>query len=191
MVVLQVKGRVGMTVDRNVLFEPARDLEHKGLILSHTVTVLRHGVCLVQAINMGDEDLFLAKGTQVGAISDATVDLSKHFKVVGAQEVQILSSPVRGHDEPTKCPIDLSNFEGSDSERQQLEALILKVTHNISLSDDTPVKQPYRRIPPAFYREVQDHLQGLLEKQIIRESSSPWASPIVLVRKKDGTLRLC
>ncbi|CAG5127783.1 unnamed protein product, partial [Candidula unifasciata] len=65
------------------------------------------------------------------------------------------------------------------------------VTHNISLSDDTPVKQPYRRIPPAFYREVQDHLQGLLEKQIIRESSSPWASPIVLVRKKDGTLRLC
>ncbi|CAG5120684.1 unnamed protein product, partial [Candidula unifasciata] len=65
------------------------------------------------------------------------------------------------------------------------------VTHNISLSDDTPVKQPYRRIPLAFYREVQDHLQGLSEKQIIRESSSPWASPIVLVRKKDGTLRLC
>jgi len=38
---------------------------------------------------------------------------------------------------------------------------------------------------------VKAHINQLLESQVIRESSSPYASPIVLVRKKDGGLRLC
>lgn len=38
---------------------------------------------------------------------------------------------------------------------------------------------------------MRDHLQGLHDKQIITPSSSPWASPIVLVRKKHGKLRMC
>ena len=39
--------------------------------------------------------------------------------------------------------------------------------------------------------EVQELLQGLLEKGIIQRYTSPYASPTVLVRKKDGSLRLC
>lgn len=35
------------------------------------------------------------------------------------------------------------------------------------------------------------HINQFLESQVIRESSSPYASPIVLVRKKDGTLHMC
>lgn len=65
------------------------------------------------------------------------------------------------------------------------------VQHRIRLVDDIPFKQPYRRIPPSMYEEVRQHLKGMLESGAIRESKSPYSSNIVLIRKKDGALRLC
>ena len=65
------------------------------------------------------------------------------------------------------------------------------VKHRINLSDDTPFKQRHRRIPPTMIAEVRQHLQQLLDSGVIRRSHSPWASNMVLVRKKDGTLRVC
>ena len=65
------------------------------------------------------------------------------------------------------------------------------VKHTIRLQDDKPIVQPYRRIPPTQYEEVKNHIKKLLENKIIRESISPYALPIVLVRKKDNSRRLC
>ena len=66
------------------------------------------------------------------------------------------------------------------------------IPHEIHLTiSDQSVRLPYRRIPPHCMPEVQELLQGLLEKGIIQRSTSPYASPTVLVRKKDGSLRLC
>lgn len=45
--------------------------------------------------------------------------------------------------------------------------------------------------PPSDYDAVKAHLRQLLDSQVIWESSSLYASPIVLVRKKNGSLRLC
>lgn len=66
-----------------------------------------------------------------------------------------------------------------------------QVEHEIPLVDETPVSQPYRRIPPNQYQEVREHISVLLRKGVIQESSSSYASPVVLVRKSDGSLRLC
>jgi len=63
--------------------------------------------------------------------------------------------------------------------------------HRIELSDPTPFKQRHRRIPPAMIDEVRTHLADLLTSGIIRKSKSPWASAVVLVRRKNGRLRLC
>ena len=65
------------------------------------------------------------------------------------------------------------------------------VSHKINLSDERPFKQRYRRIPPSMIDEVRAHLEELLEAGIIRESHSPFASNVVLVRKASGQLRLC
>lgn len=65
------------------------------------------------------------------------------------------------------------------------------ITHEITLLDDIPIRQCYRRIPPSEYEVVKEHIKQLLGAQVIRESCSPFASPIVLVKKKDGSLRLC
>ena len=80
-------------------------------------------------------------------------------------------------------------------EYQHLFALNLKelgrtslVQHEIKLSNDKPFKERYRRIPPHQYEEVWKHLQEMLAVGAIWKSTSPWASPVVLVHKKDGSL---
>ena len=65
------------------------------------------------------------------------------------------------------------------------------VKHHIKLTDPAPFKEAYRRIPPQMYDEVKAHIQEMLDLGAIRPSNSPWASSIVLVRKKDGRLRFC
>ena len=65
------------------------------------------------------------------------------------------------------------------------------VEHEIHLNDPTPFKDPYRRIPPAMFEEVRQHLKEMLDAGAIRESMSPFSSNIVLVRKKDNSLRFC
>ena len=65
------------------------------------------------------------------------------------------------------------------------------VKHHIKLTDPAPFKEAYRRIPPQMYDEVKAQIQEMLDLGAIRPSNSPWASAIVLVRKKDGRLRFC
>ena len=59
--------------------------------------------------------------------------------------------------------------------------------HQIDTGDAKPIRQPLQRIPPAKRKQTQKLLQEMSEKDIIQPSSSPWASPIVLVQKKDGS----
>ena len=65
------------------------------------------------------------------------------------------------------------------------------VKHKIELDDYKPLKDRYRWIPPHQYEEVRKHLNEMLEIGVIRKSNSPWASAVVLVRKKDGSLKFC
>jgi hypothetical protein len=51
-------------------------------------------------------------------------------------------------------------------------------------------QQPYR-MAPAELNKLKTQLQELLDKGFIRPSNSPWGAPILFVRKKDGTHRLC
>ena len=65
------------------------------------------------------------------------------------------------------------------------------VKHKIRLDNYTPFKERYHRIPPNLYEEVKNHLKEMIEVGAIHKSNSPWASAVVLVRKKDGSLRFC
>ena len=63
--------------------------------------------------------------------------------------------------------------------------------HIIKPTDYTPFKERYHRIPPHQFEEDRKLLQEMLEIGAIKCSNSPWGSAVVLVWKKDGSLRFC
>ena len=107
---------------------------------------------------------------------------------------------------PSGIKLEESNL--SPEQAEQLNTFLLKwknifstglndlgncdlVKHAINLSDETPFKEPHRRIPPALFQEVREHLKEMLEVGAIRPSTSPFSSNVVVVRKKDGSIRFC
>ena len=65
------------------------------------------------------------------------------------------------------------------------------IKHHINLTDEQPIKIAHRRIPNNMYEEVKSHLRDMLAAGHISPSKSPWSFPVVLVRKKDNSLRFC
>ena len=61
----------------------------------------------------------------------------------------------------------------------------------IDTGDASPRKQPVRRMPFAVREEVARQLRKMQATGVIQPSSSPWASPVVMVKKKDGSHRFC
>ena len=95
----------------------------------------------------------------------------------------------------------------SPTQQQQLKALFQEFSDIISQGEDdlgcTPLNQhtietegpllcqPYRHQNPAVRQEEMAQVQQMLSSGVIRPSNSPWASPVVMVKKKDGSLRFC
>ena len=63
--------------------------------------------------------------------------------------------------------------------------------HSIPTTTDKPVYLPHRQIPVQLQQEVRKCLESWLKQGIIRPSKSPYASQVVIVRKKSGEIRLC
>lgn len=67
-----------------------------------------------------------------------------------------------------------------------------EIDFGIDLIPDTrPISIPPYRMAPAELKELKEQLKDLLEKGFIRPSVSPWGAPVLFVRKKDGSLRMC
>ena len=62
----------------------------------------------------------------------------------------------------------------------------IEVTPGVAL-----VSIPPYRMAPLELQELKKQLQELLDKGFVRPSVSPWGAPVLFVKKKDGTLRLC
>ena len=62
---------------------------------------------------------------------------------------------------------------------------------DIKLLDDIPVNEPHRNLPRKLYEDVKIYLNDMILNGWIQESDSAYASPIVCVRKKDNSIRLC
>ena len=64
--------------------------------------------------------------------------------------------------------------------------------HSIQLKGTAvPIRQYYRRVPFSQRPTMKCLIDKMLKNNIIEPSSGPWASPVVLVKKKDGTLHFC
>ena len=92
----------------------------------------------------------------------------------------------------------------TDSQRETLQQLLRQfntimsnvpgraslIEHRITTSTDKAIRQQLYRIPRA-YQEVTMELREMLASGIIEPSTSEWAAPIVVMRKRDGKARIC
>ena len=65
------------------------------------------------------------------------------------------------------------------------------VRHVINTGDHPPIKQLPHRTPFALRKQTEELIDKMLKDGVIKGSNSPWASPVVLVAKKDGSTRFC
>ena len=93
----------------------------------------------------------------------------------------------------------------SDNQREQVLALLEEfkdilsdlpghtdlVEHDIELITDKPVRTKPYTIPYHMQNVVDNEIENMLKMKVIRPCNSPYASPIVLVKKKDGSIRFC
>ena len=65
------------------------------------------------------------------------------------------------------------------------------IKHKIEVTDWMSFKEHYQCISPHMHDNMRVHIQEMLDIGSIQKSDSPWASAVVLVQKKDGSLRFC
>ena len=193
----------------------------KGLNVQNTYTDIVPGSKKIPVAvrNTSARDILLPKGTIVGSVYSAnkiptivaqSVKVSKLKADIEIPVNKPTTDQTKEFDDKWLLDeVDISGFnECSESVQKLAQKTILDykclfakndmdmgkthlVKHDIQLTDYTPFKEGYRRIPPHLYEEVRTHLKEMLDLGVIRKSQSPWSSSIVLVRKKDGKLRFC
>ncbi len=144
------------------------------------------------------------------------VENQSSIRRVGTTAVETGTLPHPGYEDtdPTNVPehlLDLyekSTTGKSEVERQAVAGLLIKygdtfsksewdlgltdlAEHPINTGNAAPIKQMPRRVPLAYAQEEKKAIEDLLKKGVIQKSTSPWASPIVLVKKKSGAIRPC
>lgn len=141
------------------------------------------------------QNVALNSGSSCGSLSEkSSVSGAKHFNDIVLDELGLND-------------LNLNDCEVSPFWRSKLIDLIKKYEcvfsrhsldcgeangfcHRIRLTDDRPFRLPYR-VSPAHYPKLRETLDEMEQMEIIRKSTSEFVSPLVLVWKKNGDLRLC
>ena len=172
--------------------------DQPGLLLPNML--VSNNSLLMSVINTTGREYTFRRGRVVG--------IAEGVDVVG--EVAFVST-----EDPPKpeCPesevLHVSNTSDL-TERQQAEFQDLLNKHNtlfaktdrelgrtdlvemeIDTGDHPPIHQRPYRSPLSQRTVIEQHVNDMLSADVIKSSSSPWASPLVTVPKKDGTTRFC
>ena len=195
--------------EKLVVFTPFEELCVEGeMVIFESVETMksRRKFVDVMVYNPTKEKMYVQKGKVLGEVSNAA---SAHTLPILQKDVRVGEVKAERKIEDIKerlRKIDLSNLD-EEQKKAVLEMLeeeqevfsksksdigyIPDFKLDIKLTDDTPFCEAYRKIPGPLYAEVKNHISDLLANGWIQHSYSPYASPMVCVRKKCGNLRLC
>ncbi|GBM78488.1 hypothetical protein AVEN_176818-1 [Araneus ventricosus] len=165
----------------------------KGVLVAATLVDLKREAIPVRVLNLDNKPKTVNKGAVI-ATCEPVVDI-----VARPQEFS----------ESLRLPSILENLEGLNEEQRTVVRELFQEFHNLFSTSDSDlglcnmtqhrintgnhplIKQYPRRLPLAKKEEAELLVKDMVDNGIIEESSGPWASPIVLVKKKDGSTRFC
>lgn len=184
-----------------MLFEPLEQELPAGLLASSALVCVSNGSVYVPVVNVGTLDVVLYPHSTLGTLNpvlvvslpsdvvevkSATVNSQAPQANSVLDQIEAMDLSMLAKEEVTQVRSLLQKYQSVFSTHEGDLGCTNLIAHEIPLADDVPVRQHYRRIPPSEYEVVKAHINQLFEAQVIRESYSPYASPIVLVKKKDG-----
>ncbi len=199
-------------LEESVMFSPNpldTELELEELV---TKVKLGRGHTQIVVKNPTNGPLVLDKGIVLGSIEavSAVIPIMPAEEPVVEPDVQIHTVEVVDEldliPRTWLPPVDLSHLP--DDKKKMVEDVLREeadvfcqegmlhgdvpeMVMDINLTDQVPVVIPHRKIPRPFYEEVKNFVNDLIVNNWVRESRSPWSSPIVCVRKPCGGLRMC
>ena len=202
-----VHGRLASTqvdiipTDYDGIFEPEPQ-QHLHVASARCLSRAQDGLILIRLINPSQEPIDIPASTNLGQFYAITGDSQAEYEVVDSTiaSAQTSSSsfkvssllPPSGmtKSEQEKAEKLLSTYCDVFSSSSDDIGKTNSAYHHIETTDK-PIRKRAYRTSPAMRLEIQSQVDDLLQRGIIEESYSPWASPIVMVKKKDKTFRFC
>ena len=152
-------------------------------------------------INPTNKPVTLYKGASLGTFSEADGTPNVYPVEDGSP-----TTPSRQEQGPV--PVDLQSSALSPDQQKRLKSLLNEyrdifavrpeelgrtnlVQHHIDTGDHPPLRSRPYRVPHAQKETIENHINDMLSRDVIKPSVSPWASPVVLVPKPDGSSRFC
>ena len=192
------------------LVEPYQSLSRKeGLIGARALVTPEDSMVQVRFVNISGRAISLKSGTALAKVEvlpsnpvvssvvedDSDLDLmSGRPNEVTGSEMQMLEDMVKGSevsgDERVSLRAHLRRNRDVFSLKGEIGCTPM-VEHKIYTLDHHPIRQQPRRVPHHLLGEVDRQLDEMLDQGLIQESTSPWASPVVLAKKKNGEVRFC
>ncbi|KAI8507260.1 hypothetical protein Bbelb_146400 [Branchiostoma belcheri] len=176
--------------DYTGLLEP-RAYEDKGFAIARTVATVNDTKTICEVINTSDEPVTLKEAMPLGSflpIADddiAEPDPSAATTLPNIDTTHLSPAESRQLTDLLERYNDVFSCHSGDRGRTSL------AQHRIITHDSQPIKQRPHRMPVHRQAEVQRQVNEMLDAGVVEPSQSPWASPVVLVRKKNGTHRFC
>ena len=153
----------------------------------------------MRMLNTSDDPQPIYSGMNVGNINGVSHIVSekgmvRRYDQELSPELQTLLQDTKANltdDQTNQVETLLKEYIGLFASKNNDLGRTKVVKHKIETGDARPIKQPPRRIPAHMTEEVNAQIDEMMRKGVIEPSTSPWASGIVLVKKKDGTMRFC
>lgn len=216
--IMQIQCKIKMPhvrQDSVLLFEPCVNPQYpEGLELFDTLLEVKKGgrpSVTLSVQNETDHDIILGGRVELGIVQPVTSVLPATMispRGTGSVTQITVEETPRGTEEDSLWdpPVDLSHLTAR--QQQQAKQMLREecqvfsksdddigcakgLQMSLSLNDSTPVARTYNSVPRPLYQEMKDYLQDLIAQGWVEKSNSSYSSPIVCVRKKDGSLRLC
>ena len=188
-----VPGKVYGEKSGDVLFEPYNEFIDKyDLPVTCGVCCITEHEIPIRMVNSSANTIRLYPGTRVGT----AVALKKQVQVEEPPRRKVyadisLSESDIDAEQKTRLKKLLREYRRVLAEHEHDLGKTSLVKHTIPLVSEIPIKQRAYRVPYAQQEVVRKLVKDMEDNDIIRKSSSPWTSPVVMVKKKDGSLRFC
>lgn len=169
-----------------------------GVYLARAIVCDRPVNVPLQVINTTDHEVHLKKGLHLGGleevqpaheISNQTTENKSDMEHLD-DVINSIDNSITENDRMEFIRL-LQQYETIFSKGEHDLGLATAVRHRIDTGSNQPVRQALRRQPAHYAQEIDRQVEELLAQGRIEPSQSEWASNIVIVRKKDGSLRFC